>query len=278
MPKPLTRFSLLTALCLCISVMIGFGSLLASAQSITSTTDMAKQILQWTNEERAKVHASPLTWDGHLAVAAQLHSNEMAKQSALSHQFQDEPTLSQRLSERGARFSAAAENVGFAGTAEELQSGWMHSPPHRANLLNPRYDHVGIAITRVGDRLWATEDFTTAVNRLSPDEFEKAVADQITKRRQTRHLGPLHMTSSPGLRKLACSGDPSAGTAFAAVPHQNVQMFAFNFTGSSPDQLPADLMRRILELPSGAYYIGACAQSDPGTGFSAYRVLIVLHQ
>jgi hypothetical protein len=248
------------------------------AQDITSTSDMERQIFEWTNQERAKVNAPPLKSNNRLVLAARLHSDEMARQKNLSHQLQGEPVFTERLSERGARFSAAAENVGFGDDAETLQMGWMHSPPHRANLLNPVYTDMGVGIVRSGNRLWATEDFATAVPGWSPEDFEQAVEQQISLRRSTKRLAPLAATPSVQLRRIACSGDSSGGAALSAVPHRNMQAYGFNFTAPKPDQLPASLVSRILELPAGGYSIGACASQANNNGMTTFRVLLVLYR
>jgi hypothetical protein len=247
------------------------------AQEVTSTTQMERQIFEWTNQERARVNAPALKWSERLAIAARLHSGEMAKQKDLSHQLNGEPAFTERLSERGAHFSAAAENIGYAEDADGLQSGWMRSPPHRANLLDPKYTEMGVGIARSGNRLWATEDFATTVENLSSQDFEQAVARQIASRRNARGLSPLKVTVSPALRQVACSGESSANAAYVALPNRNLQAYAFNFTAPKADDLPPSLAKRVLELPSGGYSIGACA-SQAGKGMTTYRVLMVLHQ
>ena len=55
------------------------------SEDVTSTTEMEQQILDWTNQERAKVNAPALKWNNRLALAARLHSDEMA-----SHKFEDD--------------------------------------------------------------------------------------------------------------------------------------------------------------------------------------------
>jgi len=252
--------------------------LYVQSQEITTTTEIERQIFEWTNQERAKSHAPALTWDEHLAVAARLHSDEMAKAKDLSHQVKGEPVFTERLVDRGARFSAAAENVGFADDAETLQSGWMHSPPHRANLLNPAYTEMGVGIVRAGDRLWATEDFSISLRSLSSEDFETDIEKQIMSRRSARGLAPLKATASPELRRIACSGNSAGGAAMGSVPHHNMQAWSFNFTAPKPDQLPSEVTTRFLELPTGAYSIGACASQPDKNGLSTFRVLVVLYR
>ncbi|HWC17041.1 MAG TPA: CAP domain-containing protein, partial [Terriglobales bacterium] len=185
--------------------------------------------------------------------------------------------FTERLSLQGARFSAAAENVGFGDDAETLQAGWMHSPPHRANLLNPAYTTMGVGIVRSGNRLWATEDFATGVQRLTSEDFEQAVARQIASRRKARGLGSMTATPSPQLRRIACSGESSGGAALAAAP-RNSQAYGFNFTAPKPDQLPASMVNRILDMAAGSYSIGACVSQSGNNGMTTYRVLLVLYR
>ena len=248
----------------------------SEAQEVTSTTDMERQIFDWTNQERARINVPPLTWNNRLAIAARLHSDEMAKAKNLTHQVKGEPVFTERLAEQGARFNAAAENVGYGDDADILHQGWMNSPPHRANLLNAAYTDMGIGIVRVGDRLWATEDFATALPRLSSEEFEKLVEQQVLARRRAQGLAPLKASSSPELRRLACSGNTSAASVLSAIPHGGLQAYSYNFTASKPDQLPQNFVNRILEFSSGSYAIGACASQPDSQGMMNYRVGVVI--
>jgi len=249
-----------------------------SAQEITSTTEMERQIFEWTNQERAKVNAPPLTWDNRLAIAARLHSDEMAKEKNLNHQLPGEAKFSERLSLQGARFSAAAENVGFGDDAETLQSGWMHSSGHRTNLLNPRYNQMGVGIVRSGNRLWATEDFATGIPRLSSEDFEQAVEKQIASLRKKEGLPAMEAATSAQLRRIACAGDTSGGAAMAGLPRRNMQAYSFNFTTPDAADLPNALTKRVLEMPTGGFSIGTCLSQTGNNGMSTYRVLIAVYR
>ncbi|HET9743796.1 MAG TPA: CAP domain-containing protein [Terriglobales bacterium] len=260
------------------TMVLSFALPSLAQQDVVSTTEMERQVFEWTNQERANANLPPLQWNQRLALAARMHSAEMVKHKDLSHQFTGEPTLGQRISDRGARFSAVAENVGYGDDPQTLQTGWMHSAGHRANILNPVYTDMGIGIVRSGNRLYATEDFTKAVSRLAADDFENAVAKHLTDLRQPRKLPPLAMTSSASLRQMACSGQTSAKAAFGGVHRSDTELYSFNFTASSANDLPASLVNRVMELPAGGFDIGACSQSDASTGFTAYRVLMVLHR
>jgi uncharacterized protein YkwD len=59
------------------------------------------------------------------------------------------------------RTSTAGENIasGFS-TPRALVSAWMHSPGHRANILNPHFHRIGVSGWRATDGVtYATQDF-----------------------------------------------------------------------------------------------------------------------
>jgi len=62
----------------------------------------------------------------------------------------------------GIQFSAAAENIarGQRSPAEVVNS-WMNSPGHRANILNPSFNQIGVGVARDnrGTLFW-TQMFT----------------------------------------------------------------------------------------------------------------------
>ena len=43
--------------------------------------------------------------------------------------------------------------------AEDAVKAWLTSPEHRRNLLNPRFNLVGLGVAQKGDRLTITQDF-----------------------------------------------------------------------------------------------------------------------
>ncbi len=94
------------------------------------------------NRERTQRGLSPLKWDAQLAAAAQQHASLMAQQNTLSHQLPGEPEPTARARAAGARFSALAENVADGPSVGEIHEGWMNSPPHRKNLLDPELNSV----------------------------------------------------------------------------------------------------------------------------------------
>lgn len=215
------------------------------------------------NAERTQRGLRALRWDGTLYRAAVEHGQEMANREAISHQFPGEPDLSTRGRQNGARFSRIAENVAEAPTAIEIHSAWMHSPGHRANLLDPAVDSVGIGVVNRGGELFAVEDFDRSFAKLSLDEQETAVGDL------------LHAHSS--ITILPASGD-ARRTCAMQTGYEGTRMpwFTMRYTTADFTRLPDALTEK---LASGKYHhaaVGACAVSSTNN-FSAYNIAVMLY-
>ena len=86
------------------------------------------QIIEKTNEARSINGIPPLVVDCRLMGSARRHAQRMAHAASMFHS------------------SGVAENVAtgqpFASDAVVV---WLHSPGHRANILNGRYRRIGVA-------------------------------------------------------------------------------------------------------------------------------------
>jgi len=114
------------------------------------------------NRERAARGLRPLQWSAALASAARAHAQKMAQENRLEHQFPGEMDLGTRIRLAGVRFRAVAENVAQGPSAAGIHAQWMNSPPHRANLLDPELDSIGIAVAGPNGQLFAVQDFSQA--------------------------------------------------------------------------------------------------------------------
>ena len=112
------------------------------------------------NQERKSHGLRSLEWDHGLAAAARKHAQEMAKQRAVEHRFSDEPSLPSRATKAGARFISISENVVQAASAKVAHSEFMHSPNHRANILDRDVDSIGVGVAERGGQLFVVQDFS----------------------------------------------------------------------------------------------------------------------
>ncbi len=167
----------------CLVSMLALGMVLAplSMRGQAEFDSAAEQlVLEQLNESREQAGLAPLKSNPELVEAARQHSLAMARRHTLSHQLPDESNVQERLQATGVHFSRSGENVGFNDRADLIHSAFMHSPPHRANLLTPGYNAVGIGIVHQGNNFWATEDFATVVTALSLDQAANRAAEAFT--------------------------------------------------------------------------------------------------
>lgn len=121
---------------------------------------IARDFLRDANALRAKAHLPALRPEARLTRAAQAHACDNARRGSYTHRGGDGSTLAQRLARAGYPTRRAAENTGwgFRGAASAL-AWWMGSPPHRANLMNPRLGEIGIGLAagRDGKFFWVLD-------------------------------------------------------------------------------------------------------------------------
>ena len=117
--------------------------------------------LRLTNEARTSMGLRALVCDERLARAARGHSQDMCDQGYFDHTSADGRSFTDRIEAQGATYSTAGENIAWGQTtAAEVHDGWMHSPGHRANILNGDYGRIGIGYVSCGGRPYWTQDFT----------------------------------------------------------------------------------------------------------------------
>ncbi len=241
--------------------MAAWPGLSARPQGRAGTAEQT--LLQSANKERVARGIPPLRWSTALADMARQHASRMARQNTLSHQLPGEPGLADRARQAGVRFSSLAENVAEGPTLEAIHEAWMKSPPHRANLLDPQLDSVGIAVAAGNGVLFAAEDFSLETGNLTLREQEGIVGAQL----QSRGLR-LRIDRTDARRSCVLDNGYVGSSAPSFVLHY-----------ATPDLrgLPGILNKRI---DSGRYHsaiVGAC--SNPGkTGPVGYRVAILLYE
>jgi uncharacterized protein YkwD len=126
-----------------------------------SSTD-ERSLFEAVNHERKAHGRGILKWDQGLATAARQHAQEMAKRGTVEHRFPDEPSLPSRAAKAGARFISISENDVQAASAKVAHSDFMNSPNHKANILDPDVDSVGIGLAERGGQLFVVQDFSKA--------------------------------------------------------------------------------------------------------------------
>jgi uncharacterized protein YkwD len=90
--------------------------------------------------------APALAWNTNLFNAASAHSTDMAANNYFSHTSLDGRNAGQRITGAGYAWSAYGENIAAGQTSvQSVVDGWLASPGHCANIMNPSYADIGTA-------------------------------------------------------------------------------------------------------------------------------------
>ncbi len=219
------------------------------------------ELFQLANEDRARHNLQPLRQDAMLLMAAWRHAQPMVRAGVLSHQLPGEPNLVVRIQRAGVRCSTVAENLADAPTASQINDEWMHSPPHRANLLDPRLNAAGIAVIQAHGEFFAVQDFARTVATLTPSQQERQVASLL-------RADGLQLTGSPSLVRGFCgNAEPRARPMPRAV---------MQFSTADLTRLPLQVEQGIRAGKYRRAVIGACSPGEQN-GFAAYRMVVLLY-
>ncbi|MFE5214027.1 MULTISPECIES: sigma-70 family RNA polymerase sigma factor [unclassified Streptomyces] len=131
-------------------------------QSQPAPSGTVAQVVALVNKERASAGCGPLTEDPQLEKAAQNHSDDMAARGFFDHTNPDGADPGQRITATGYRWSTEGENIAQGQqTAASVMDSWMHSPGHRANILNCSFKNIGVGVHKGAGGPWWTQDFGT---------------------------------------------------------------------------------------------------------------------
>ena len=91
----------------------------------------------------------PVRWNSKLTRAALMHSMDMAKHDMLSHTGSDGFDVGERVEKLGYKWRSVGENISAGReTSEQVVLGWLESPGHCANMMNPSFTEIGAACFR----------------------------------------------------------------------------------------------------------------------------------
>jgi uncharacterized protein YkwD len=119
----------------------------AGTRQTRVSADTAEQdVLALVNRDRAAAGLGAVTWDPRLADIARAHSRDMADHDFVGHVSPRTGTALDRVHKGGLTPELILENVGRAYSAQEVESGFMASPGHRANVVEPRATKLGVGV------------------------------------------------------------------------------------------------------------------------------------
>jgi uncharacterized protein YkwD len=233
-------------------------------------TKLEMELYALANRERAKRGVPALKWNSALVRSARNHTDLLARYGLLSHRFRGEPTLVERIASTGLRFNASAENVALAADFDDLHRGWMQSEGHRANLLNARYNAIGIGIVKANGRYYATQNFARTTEDLTAQDAEERVAKLFNERRRRFSLPSVEFTNNAGIRSAMCGMARRDRLEAARVPAAKGARGTIAFTAHDFTELPQPLEKYLQRQEVARIAIGACFMVTPEYPGGAY--------
>jgi uncharacterized protein YkwD len=147
---------------LAVAVLSSTGSATASSISASTATvatsaasDAESSFLGLLNQARAQAGLPAMQGDGALGDTSRSWSANMSARDQLYH----DPNLAAAVSSVEPNWRSAGENVGVGYGVQQLHDAFMNSAGHRANVLSPKFNRVGVGVVYNGTKIWVTFRF-----------------------------------------------------------------------------------------------------------------------
>ncbi len=184
--------------------LLSFGPI-APAFSSAITVD---NIINLTNESRQEFTVAALSENQILDKAAQAKADDMLAKGYFAHNTPDGHTPWDFITGAGYSYIMAGENLAVNFTeAESVETAWMNSPGHKANILNKNFQDIGIGISQ-GTYQGHTATFVV-------QEFGTPAAQQITLSNTPTQVQPA---SAPAPAVLSVPAQAPTQVKSASVP------------------------------------------------------------
>lgn len=135
----------------------GAWIVLAAPLAVPAAADapaVARRVLELVNQARSqprrcgfrRFDAAPaLARSEALHSIALAHARDMAARGVLTHAGQDGSTPAERVTRAGYRWRFTGENIAAGQpTPEQVVAGWLASPRHCANIMDPDFTEMGV--------------------------------------------------------------------------------------------------------------------------------------
>ena len=163
----------------------------------------AQKVFDQTNAEREKMGLSDLKYNSVLSQSAQRKAEDMFANNYWAHTSPTGTTPWDFFKSAGYQYSLAGENLArdFYDT-ESLMKAWMNSPTHKANIINSKYQEIGIGVvngTLNGMKTTlVVQHFGTPLLAMSPTENDSnpnlISNSNVLSQTKTQPINPLTLS------------------------------------------------------------------------------------
>jgi uncharacterized protein YkwD len=173
----------------------------AAAPKRADPLEAAARVVLATNAFRVEQGLAKVQADAKLTRTAQEFARFMARSGQFAHDA-DGATPADRARRHGYDYCMVAENIGYLfrtrgfssdELAQGLMEGWIRSPGHRKNLVDPDATEIGVGIARAeNDRYYGVQLFARPaslnITFSVANESRNAIEYRVGAKRYT--LGP----------------------------------------------------------------------------------------
>ncbi len=172
----------------------------------TATAEqVAADLLSRLQDARREQGLAPLEQDPRLDAVALAHSVDMRDHGFVAHTSPTTGTAADRVRTAQLRSGLVLENIGRGYGASEIHGGLLGSPGHRANLINPDVNTIGIGVVMDetdGRRAFiATQLFLRFTREIDTSAQPAHLLEMMNRARTARGARPLEV--EPNLQNAA---------------------------------------------------------------------------
>lgn len=127
---------------------------------IVSESSYGEEILHLVNKERTARGLNALILSADISKVAVEKSKDMSVNNYFAHESPNYGSPFDMMRKFGLTYMAAGENIAMGHrTPADVMNGWMNSPGHKANILNKKFNKMGIGMY-VDKSIYWTQMFT----------------------------------------------------------------------------------------------------------------------
>lgn len=258
----------------------GFPSFAARQEqhSYIDTGKIEKGFLELINKERKKRGLQVLLDHPVLSRVSLKHSLKMAQEEELNHEFPYYKSLGGRLKEAGLLFRKAGENIAYCKPylLDIVHDGFMESPSHRENILDPDFTHCSIKIAKKNRDLYITQEFIQLSINLEKNTVIAALQEELASRFKKKFKFPL--TFLPVANEFAelCAKENLMGRKVNSFRKEWGNFYVVNLISPRINELKKELRKKTGTLKYEGAAIGAAVGINPDYPGGTYAITAFL--
>ena len=120
--------------------------------SIDDVKKLEQQVVDLVNQQRAAHGLGMVSSNWELCRVARYKSQDMIDKGYFDHTSPTYGSPFRMMEAFGIKSSAAGENIAYGQrTPQAVMNDWMNSPGHRANILSPSYNQIGVGVAKAAN-------------------------------------------------------------------------------------------------------------------------------